>query len=223
VNPQAISYNQFLGLLAHPTDLTRGFLGASPTLAFHFFGYQRTGFTDVAVSVPFGNPFSGSTAACQALHVFLVPVRLGTNQTAYLNGDLGFTADRSACSGNIQPLISPVEEPKINGGDAFAVGQTDVTTSPTLSWAPPTIGTASEYRVMVWKVTASSGATRVEQVATIRTEGTSVVIPPGVMSASFSYVFQLQAISQAVDVAQAPYQLKVPYGFATAVTALVAP
>ena len=74
----------------------------------------------------------------------------------------------------VKPLISPVQNPKINGADLFTAGTINGT-AVTLSWDPPAIGTPFGYTVAMTHDTANS----ILPVGTPPTTTFPVGTPPG--------------------------------------------
>jgi hypothetical protein len=97
-------------------------------------------------------------------------------------------------SGSIGPQLGPPESVLIAGQDAWSEA-TGVGTSPTVSWSPPSLGTATLYTVEVSLLTASGGTTERRSLATIYTSGTSVVLPPGVLAAAEWHDLVVTALS----------------------------
>ena len=97
--------------------------------------------------------------------------------------------------GPVQPLVSPVRGPLINGRSA-SVDQAGASASPVLSWKPPLLGQPDGYRVDVFHVypRPMGSGLRFQRVATLSITEPGVTIPPGVMQAGESYVFDIEAV-----------------------------
>ena len=92
----------------------------------------------------------------------------------------------------VEPVLGPVLQPTVNGQSLFAT-QT-VTTTPTFAWQAPSLGGAREYSVAILQLTTPDGMQTVHTpVATFETSGTQVIIPPGVLTSSSTYVVQIIA------------------------------
>jgi hypothetical protein len=110
--------------------------------------------TDVeAGAVPYSDPFPSAWRrtfrVCQTASVS-IPVSAGSTQSINLLN----TQTTALPTTTVKPLISPVQNPKINGADLFTAGTINGT-AVTLSWDPPAIGTPFGYTVAIMSPTAS--------------------------------------------------------------------
>jgi hypothetical protein len=96
------------------------------------------------------------------------------------------------------PTLGPPRNIAVNGLSArFGLAGTGVT--PTVSWQPPSIGTATHYTVDVRKLTrsvTSDGSIRTNtgggsRVAFLETAGTSIALPPGILTADANTFYYL--------------------------------
>lgn len=107
-------------------------------------------------------------------------------------------------AGPIRPVLSPVQNPRVNGLDAFSA-QSGITTTPTLSWDPPAIGTPVGYWVVPYRVFASGDGTEIDWKApSLVTTSTTLTLPPGVIEPGDPYVFVIWAFSGDHDFATQP-------------------
>ncbi len=97
-------------------------------------------------------------------------------------------------AGDIVPLISPVQSPQIGGASLFTT-QTLASSTPTVSWTAPTLGTPLQYSVVFIPVYYDSNANNTYGGARISffTATTSVTVPPGVLAAAQPYVVEIMA------------------------------
>ena len=106
--------------------------------------------TDVdAGTVRYGDPFPSAWRrtflVCHTASV-AVPVP-GGNTTQSIS--LVNTQTTALPTATVKPLISPVQNPKINGTDLFTASTISSTAPVTLTWDPPAIGTPFGYRVTI--------------------------------------------------------------------------
>ena len=92
-------------------------------------------------------------------------------------------------AGPIEPVTSPVQNPTIQGGD-LATDKTGVTTSPTIAWTAPIVGTVTEYQI---EIDAWQGDQPTSTV-TFYTTDTQLQIPPGFLDAATTYSFVVTAL-----------------------------
>jgi hypothetical protein len=126
-------------------------------------------------------------------------------------------------AGPIVPVVSPVTGLQINGADARG-GATGVGTTPTLSWTAPAAGTPTSYVVGVFEAYVSSGMTSLGNVGGVVTADTSVVVPPGLLTAGRHYVFLVRAMAEpSGDFAAHPFRRSFPVASADAYTNVIDP
>jgi hypothetical protein len=95
------------------------------------------------------------------------------------------------------PLISPVQNPQINGISLFTattVNSSDVT----LSWSAPALGSPYGYRVQVLTpANQLRDNTVYSATAVLNTAKTSLRIPPGIITSGKTYVFLITSLADA--------------------------
>jgi hypothetical protein len=104
-------------------------------------------------SDPFPSNWRRTFRVCQAASV-PVPIPGGSTQ----NFNLTNIQTTSLPTTTVKPLISPVQNPKINGADLFTAASINGTAL-TLSWDPPAIGTPFGYTVAIMSPPTSPGGT----------------------------------------------------------------
>jgi hypothetical protein len=107
----------------------------------------------VQYSDPFPSAWRRTFRVCQSASV-AVPMPGGSTQ----NFNLINTQTTSLPTATVKPLVSAVQNPKINGADLFTAGTINGA-AVTLSWDPPAIGTPFGYTVAVMTPTTSPGDT----------------------------------------------------------------
>ncbi len=124
----------------------------------------------VQYSDPFPSAWRHTFRVCQTASV-PIPVSGGSTQSINLLN----TQTTALPTATVEPLISPVQNPKINGADLFTAGTINGT-AVTLSWDPPAIGTPFGYTVTIMSPTASPvGTLPVGTPRSVPTVGTSPI------------------------------------------------
>ncbi len=149
-------------------------------------GFGQVLYASTDVEVPFPAPGGGAPAMATASVGIVVPI------------------DKAGLA-SIEPLLSPVQAPQIDGQDAFGT-LTGLSASPTLSWKPPSLGKPAGYEVLIHVITSVGPDALVGNGATFTTTGTSLTLPPGTLAAGRTYVFQIRALATAIDLAKQPFR-----------------
>lgn len=92
--------------------------------------------------------------------------------------------------GPIQPRMTPPRDLRVEGLSADMM-QTGLPESPEFTWSPPDQGVPSFYEIRVLELHTEGNAL----LARIRTEGTAIRIPPGLMDVGGRYAFEVRAWS----------------------------
>lgn len=177
-------------------------------------------------TIDFDNPYPASWGAYGAAYVdvdvkYTVP---GAEKTLGLTAEVAMTADLATLgAGPIRPPVTPVQAPTLNGQSALhpLVG---ITTTPTLSWSPPVVGSPRVYFIAIFDVNELEDGTQAFFYrGGFDTSETSVPIPPGRLEEGKPHVFQISAVvDPAVDPSH-PDEQSVNHAIATALTSLVVP
>jgi len=212
-NPGAVLLDTTLALDVYPVSLAKGATTSTPDLV----GYSLyTGANPITINadlgdVSYGNPFPPDWplfAAYQyaALTNYLAPGAM--NGTEIVTHVSGYTTALPSQTSPIQPLVGTVTSPSVGGRDFFA-NQRGIGFTPTLSWAPPSVGTANAYAVFVYQLSNNAGNSEYVQIARVQTQSTSITIPPGILSALSTgpaYVFMVRTFYRpGVNLAAKPY------------------
>jgi hypothetical protein len=175
--------------------------GSIPTSTSDYLGFSPPGFDDVRTGpMSFGiaesdqlTPFGGA-GYLQTIQ-FKFP---GTSASGYSGDRFGFTQQYAdiahMCDAPVVPRLGPATELAVNGQDASHAVQ-GATTTPVISWNPPSIGTPRSYSLTVYRYDRLESPARTVRtvVFTVRTPRTRVRIPPGVLEAGKTYSAYLQA------------------------------
>ena len=177
-------------------------------------------------TIAFDNPYPASWGAYGKAYVEMsveYPVP-GAAKPLTQTGFVWMTADLATIGGGpIRPAVTPALDPRLNGKSAFdpLVG---ITTTPTLSWSPPAVGSPSVYSVSVYYVDALKDGSKVFFFrGYFNTSETSIPIPPNFLQAGKPHVFGIIAVvDPAVDPSH-PSDRSVNHASATTWTNLVVP
>jgi hypothetical protein len=169
----------------------------------------------VQYSDPFPSAWRRTFGVCQTASV-AIPMPGGSTQ----NFNLTNIQTTSLPTATVKPLISPVQNPKINGADLFTAATINGT-AVTLSWDPPAIGTPFGYTVAIMSPPTSPGDTSpistspfgtppativgtppatitgtigLLPLLTLSTAKTSVTVPPDLLSSGKTYLFVITAV-----------------------------
>jgi len=215
VNPAARIFSADYYVSTSPNG-SYGFYDAFPDLMVftHNSPDSDGGISDLNVGFTYGNPYPSSyTPTATAGALFRTRYALpdsdgGTTIAMSVFGSMS-TADRHAnfTHSPLQPALSPVQNPTVNGTSAFQ-HLTGVGTMPTLAWSVPAKGTPTEYQVSFRELYVEAGRTRRSPTAAvaIRTKGTRITVPPGFLQPGKSYYAVIRAYYRpGVDVSTQPY------------------
>jgi len=183
---------------------------------------------DVMLDVAYGDPLPDSwvrsvSASVQTTLVLSPPdgaVRTQHEATITVT-DL---ADRIS-DHPLRPLVTPALALQVEGRPALQ-DQTGIGLTPRLTWQPPAIGTATLYRVTVFKVLTmaeASSALNGPTVAELYTVTPSARLPPGILETGRSYYFWVTAIARDGASLSNPFRGVLPAGSADCRSALMRP
>lgn len=209
----AIGYNGTNGLLLNPSSIASPFQppGLNIDVVANIGGnqYGNVGATSdfLFVNIPMGadvNP-SGLTFGTPTFPGeqwgFMIDARWmdsvqyqlpGTTAPAQVNCGLVADWDLATPPANYAPIVGPVLSAKIDGQDLFTA--TTMSTTPTLTWSPPTLGAPREYKITIGHLTVGgTNVTKNTIIANITTTQTTVAIPPGILTSGEAYDLEINA------------------------------
>jgi len=224
VNPTAVASSTALALSTSALAPDYGVpSGAFSLMEFNTFGSAALDFGQVH----YGNPFPSDWAQImESYHGFTVRYMAPGATVAlpferFLYGvDLVPTASADPAL-NLRPRMTPVRSPSVNGKTLFE-NQLAVGTSPTFSWTVPAVGTPDRYLVTLRRLFATGPRSESRTVGRFYTSDTSMVMPPGLMLPGEVYFLTISAIA-AGSPTSSPARSKLPYAFATMMSALISP
>ncbi|MGP0020062.1 MAG: hypothetical protein ACLPHP_15935 [Candidatus Sulfotelmatobacter sp.] len=175
-------------------------------------------FTDGSLgTLAYNDPFSSTwTRAENFCEEAIIPVPV-PDSTDTVNFAL-VTGEAVAPSSNaLAPLVGPVQNPTINGGNLFTAATLSSTT-PSFSWTAPASGAPYGYGVSTYVLSNPSGTPNYLSAGVFYTSQTSVTLPP--LSAGNTYVFAITALVDGTATIQtSPNRSSLPTAFANVVSA----
>lgn len=152
--------------------------------------------TDVeAGTVQYSDPFPAAWrrtfSVCQNASVDVPLPEAGATQSIVLIN----SQTTSLPTETVKPLISPAQNPKINGADLFTASTIN-TSAVTLGWSSPAIGAPFGYQVTIETSKKVLGHfANYSLVATLNTATTSIKIPPGLLASGHTYLFIISSLA----------------------------
>jgi hypothetical protein len=162
---------------------------------------------------PFPSTWTRAESFCEEA-VIPVPV---PDSSATVNFAL-VTGESVAPSSNaIAPIVGPVQNPTINGGNLFTAA-TLSTTTPSFSWTAPASGAPYGYGVSTYVLSNPSGTPNYLNAGVFYTSQNSVTLPP--LSSGNTYVFAITAlVDGTANIQTSPNRSALPTAFANVVSA----
>jgi len=122
-------------------------------------------------------------------------------------------------SGPVSPLVTPVQNPTLNGSSLFSTANL-TSTNVTLSWTAPATGQPFGYRVQVYELVTPNGNLQYEPVMVLGTTKTTMQVP--LLAAGNTYVFTISAeVDANANMEQSPNRTKPPTAESTVVSGAV--
>jgi hypothetical protein len=194
-NSKAVLVDTGIYLDAYPGSLVKGENTSTPDLIAYNFGTGQPFITtngDLG-QVFYGNPFPSKWPLFD-LYQWLASTNYtapgATNSVPIFTAAEGFNITLPTSTNPITPLVGVLSNPSINHKNFFA-DRKGVSTTPTLRWAPPSVGSATYYSVVIYQLANNGGNTTKTAIATLYTPRTSLLIPKGLLSAGQAYVFKI--------------------------------
>ena len=167
----------------------------------------------LSYSDPFDSSWTRAETLCQEA---VIPVPI-PNSSATADFALVDSATVAPSSSSLAPVVGPVQNPTIGGGSLFTAA-TLSTTTPSLSWTAPAIGTPYGYRVTAYVQEMVANFQSYAPAGSFYTSQTSITLPP--LSAGNTYVFAIVALADAAaNIQTSPFRSALPTGFAHALSA----
>lgn len=162
---------------------------------------------------PFSSTWTRAESFCEEA-VIPVPV---PDSSSTVNFAL-VAGESVAPSGNaVAPIVGPVQNPTINGGNLFTTA-TLSTSTPSFSWTAPATGAPYGYGVSTYVLSNPDGAPNYLNAGVFYTSQTSVTLPP--LSSGNTYVFAITAlVDHTANIQTSPNRSSLPTAFANVVSA----
>lgn len=211
--------NVFLPNQAMPINLVSTTAGLSALLAPSCPANPSLASDVEAGTVQYSDPFPANWRRtfriCQTASV-VIPLPGSHNQGIILTN----TQTTELPTSTVKPLLSAVQNPKINGADLFTAATVNPT-AVTLSWDPPAIGTPYGYNVSVLSpTTLPGGQITYLSATTLNTAKTSMTIPPGVLASGQTYLFIVRSLADGkTNIETSPLRSALPTAGAEIVSA----
>jgi len=177
--------------------------------------------TDVGpATVQYSDPFPAAWRrifrVCQNASVAVAVPGTGKTQSIYLTN----SQTTSLPTATVKPLISAVQNPKINGADLFTASTLNSAVV-TLSWDPPAIGTPFGYNVAIWSpTTLPDGTVAYFSSAMLSTAKTSMTLPPNVLASGQTYLFVITSLADGkANMETSPHRSSLPIANADLISA----
>jgi hypothetical protein len=222
---------QFLLIDALPFANEHGDYASAPDLVE--FTSPPAGSGDLTETFKYANPFTlNGTALDEFLitrYFFNVPVT-APNAKSSSPVSVGIiedipSAQVTGAGSDIVPLVTPVTDVMVNGM-ALSAPVSGTGTTPTISWTAPTTGTIVGYSVIVDQAANSLNSTKLTELGVLFTDGTSLQIPPGIITTGqnigYVVIITAYAISGYMP-ASAPFQNGLPDPQVSMVTSVFQP
>lgn len=187
-NPKGMVTGHEVYFHAEPGGASRATSTSTPTLLVG----TDSDAADGTLELDYGNPFPAGWATIASVGVtytafFTLP---GASIPINVNAFAGVVAPIDALAkGPLAPQIGSPQLLRVGGKDGMSA-VTGVGVTPEIEWSAPSLGKADAYVLSVRRLEADQPTKRV---ARLVTERTSVVIPPGILSAGASYVLVVTA------------------------------
>lgn len=123
----------------------------------------------------------------------------------------------------LEPALTPPRNLRANGLDAS--GRLDgLGTRVELSWDAPSTGTPSGYNLTLYRLRNDAGTTRRVVLGYFTVSGTSLLLPPGMLTAGNEYLLVVSAAARlGPELGAAPYFSAVPFHTASTISGVLAP
>jgi hypothetical protein len=174
-----------------------------------------------AGTVPYSDPFPAAwRRTFRVCHTATVNVPLPGGASQGIN--LTNTQTTSVPTATVKPLLSAVQNPKINGADLFTASTVN-SAAVTLSWDPPAIGSPFGYNVSILSPTSRPGGGLIYvSTATLGTAKTSMTIPPDLLQPGQAYLFVITSLVDArANMETSPHRSTLPTSSADVVSAAI--
>jgi len=224
------SFNQF-ATVANPDVSARTIAGSAyaapsaeviPSPSLISFARDSTGLSALNFgSLAYGDPFPTTWQRfVKVTEAFSVPY-VWNNVTGSMNAFVTRVMTKTEAEANIiDARLGPPRNPKFDGTDAFAA--TNISPVPVVSWQAPSLGTPSDYELVVYEVQINGTSLKFIPTLRLSTKQTSVRVPAGYLLGQRQYIFVIRARSRdGEDLYSTPLRMGDSTSTADTLTALV--
>jgi hypothetical protein len=175
-----------------------------------------------ATAVPYSDPYPAAWRrifrVCQSASV-TIPMPDGSTQGVILTNTQTTVPPTAAVS----PLISAVQNPKINGADLFTAATVSLSAGVTLSWDPPSTGAPFGYTIAILSATTQpSGGIQYVATAALSTAKNTVTVPPDLLASGKTYLLIITSLADGkANMETSPHRSVLPAASAQLVSASV--
>jgi hypothetical protein len=172
-------------------------------------------------TLAYGDPFPTAWQRYVKIQeAFSVPYTWN-NVTGTMNAQMTRVMTKAEAEANVvDAKLGPPTNPKLDGANAFTA--TNVSPVPIVSWDAPTLGTPTDYEVLIYEVQISGNALKFISTLRLATKKTSVRIPAGYLLGQRQYVFVIRARTRdGADLSMTPLRYGASTSTADTLTALV--
>jgi hypothetical protein len=172
-------------------------------------------------SLSYGDPFPTAWQRYVKIQeAFSVPYTWN-NVTGNLNAQMTRVMTKAEAEANtIDAKLGPPTNPKLDGVNAFTA--TNISPVPVVSWDAPTLGTPTDYELLVYEVQIAGSTLKFISTLRLSTKQTSVRVPAGYLLGQRQYVFVIRARSRdGVDLYTTPLRNGASVSTAETLTTLV--
>lgn len=162
---------------------------------------------------PFPSAWTRSLSFCQESMVAIPTSSSTTVNFALVDGVTVAPSDNAS----LAPVVSPVQNPTVNGASLFTAATLNTTVVP-LAWSAPTSGAPYGYKVLAFVQATNNGIQTYLAAGNFSTAKTSITLPP--LSGGNTYVLVITALADGTaQMETGPFRSSLPTGFANVVSA----
>jgi len=230
LNVNVNSFNQF-ATVASPDVSAKTIAGSAyaapsaeviPSPSLISFARDSTGLSALDFgTLDYGDPFPTAWSRfVKVTEAFSVPYTWN-NITGTMNAFMTRVMTKAEAEANIiDARLGPPQNPTFDGANAFTA--TNISPVPMVSWQAPSLGTASDYELVVYEVQINGTSLKFIPTLHLSTKQTSVRVPAGYLLGQRQYMFVIRARSRdGEDLYGTPLRMGASTSTADTLTALV--
>jgi len=214
VNPNATAVGKNVRVIAEPGG-DRATTSLTPNLLI----CEALPSATLPSSFSYGNPFPSAWSEIVSTEVAFSMTHMaptGIPKTTIVS--IGQSGPVGTLESPSEPQLSPVVDIKVNGMPAYDT-LSGIGFTPTLTFAPPSLGTPAVYIIAIRRLDPGGATTRTT--AIFSTTETTLQIPAGTLDFGYYYYFRISVRAQ-FDINQ-PFKSGTTNAFASALTGVLTP